>query len=335
VSPAKPIKRSIKIRIPGWARNQPVPGDLYRFLTHLDSDPTIQVNNQKIPLALNNGYAVISRKWYAGDHITINFPMPIRRIIAHTEVKDCQDKVALQRGPVVYCSEWPEYRDHRVLDLYMPDTTSLSYSFNKDLLGGTGIISGDVKGLKWNPKQTGILHRSVKFTAIPYSVWNNRGPGEMRIWFPRSRQAAAPRPLPSIASRSTFTASSSFATGLNDQYDPGSSSDTSKPFFNWWQKHGTTEWVQYNFKKRQMVSETSVYWLEISHHDAHIRVPESWRLLYKKGDIWLPVLNRTPYSIFKDQYNQVLFDPIKTNALRIEVKLQPEYSGGIIEWKVE
>ena len=188
----------------------------------------------------------------------------------------------------------------------------------------------------------------VPFKAIPYSVWNNRGAAQMAVWIPTSPEYARPEPLPTIASRArTLTiqaplqkdapesaATEGWAWGVNDQWEPKRSSDTSKPYHYWWLKRGTKETLAYDFDQAYTVSGVEVYWLDFDHYDGNFRVPASWRLYYKEGDSWKEVEATTPYTTTKDAYNRLDFKPVKTTGLKIAAQLQKGESGGVLEWKV-
>ena len=118
---------------------------------------------------------------------------------------------------------------------------------------------------------------------------------------------------------------------LNDQEEPRASNDAGP--FHWWPNKGTGEWVEYAFEKPASVSETSVYWFDDT-GSGECRVPSAWRVLYKDGEQWKPVENVEPYAVARDRYNRVKFKPVTTTALRLEVTLQPSWSAGIHEWKV-
>jgi hypothetical protein len=122
------------------------------------------------------------------------------------------------------------------------------------------------------------------------------------------------------------------ADALNDGLEPSSSGDQSIARFTWWDHRGTKEWVQYDFKNAQKMSAVEVYWFD---DNGGCRLPQSWRLLYKDGNNWRPVANSSAYGIAKDRFNRVTFTPVETRALRLEVQLQDNASGGILEWKVE
>ena len=139
-----------------------------------------------------------------------------------------------------------------------------------------------------------------------------------------------PKPLPVSASH-CFEADT--VEALIDGKEPKSSNDHSIPRFTWWDHRGTSEWVQQEFEKPRTISRTEVYWFDDTGAGA-CRVPESWRLLYRQGGQWKPVEASGNFGGELNKYNVVNFKPVQTTALRIEVKLRPEFSGGILEWKV-
>jgi hypothetical protein len=119
---------------------------------------------------------------------------------------------------------------------------------------------------------------------------------------------------------------------VNDGEDPPSSIDPAS-YFDWWPTKGTTEWVEYAFQKPATVSEVDVYWFDDT-GQGEVRVPASWRILYREGDAWKPVQARGPYGVERDRYNRVAFAPVTTPALRLELTMQPKWSAGLQEWKV-
>jgi hypothetical protein len=122
---------------------------------------------------------------------------------------------------------------------------------------------------------------------------------------------------------------------LNDQIDPAASDDARIPRLTWWDHRGTREWVQYDFDRPAKVSVVEVYWWDERRIGAHCRVPQSWRLLYLDGKEWKPVPGASGFGTKMDQFNRVAFPALSLAALRLEVQLQPEWSGGILEWRVE
>ena len=119
---------AVNVRIPGWALDIPTPGDLYRFLDKNEEAVKLKVNDQLIDLNLNKGFTVIHRAWLPGDIIELDLPMPVRRVLAHEKVEDDRNKVALSRGPLVYCAEWID-NDMKVFDLIIPDNVELKTEY--------------------------------------------------------------------------------------------------------------------------------------------------------------------------------------------------------------
>jgi len=175
VNPAKPRQSVIKIRIPGWANGQPVPGDLYHYLNPGHDQGSLTVNGENIQPPMVRGYAVIERNWQAGDIIELYLPMTVHRVIANENVQDDRGKVALERGPIVYCAEWVD-NGGKPLDLTLADNVILTTEYTPDLLNGVTVITGEALD------SAGKKH---SLTAIPYYAWSHRGPGEMSVWLNR------------------------------------------------------------------------------------------------------------------------------------------------------
>jgi len=334
VSPDRSSNLTINVRIPGWARNEPVPSSLYRFVDTVEEPVVLKVNGKPAPLNVNKGYASVNRRWKQGDAIELVLPMPVRRILANELVQADRGRVALQRGPIVYAVEWPDNPGGRVRNLVLPDDAKLVAEFRPDLLNGVEIVKARVISLAYD-EQGSINKREQDFTAIPYYAWANRGVGEMLVWIPKDESHARPLPWPTVASTSKVaTSGGQNPRAINDQAEPQSSRDASNSFFHWWPKKGTTEWVELSFQNPSSVSETEVYWFDDT-GTGQCRVPKAWRVLYKDGEEWKPVETSGSYGVDKDRYNKVMFKPVKTSALRLEVTLQPEWSTGIQEWKVK
>jgi len=336
VKPAKSETFTIDVRIPGWARNQPVPSDLYRFADKSAARVTLKVNGKPVPVpaTLADGYVSLKRAWKPGDVIDLHLPMPVRRVVANAQVAADSGRVALQRGPIVYAAEWPDSPTHHVRNLVLANDAPLTSEFRADLLNGVEVIRGNAVGLK-KDAQGKVTRQPEAFTAIPYYAWANRGRGEMVVWLATTDAGAKPIPPPTVATTSTVTASNpgrKNPRAINDGEEPDSSSDPVS-YFDWWPRKGSNEWVEYTFDKPTSVSEVELYWFDDTGH-GEVRVPASWRLLYKDGADWKPVTTTSPYGVAKDQYNKVTFTPVTTSGLRLEVTMQPQFSGGIQEWKV-
>ena len=168
VEPIRSGQFSIYVRIPGWARNEPVSSDLYRYMKKSDDKVTLKVNGKAIELDIDKGFARITRVWKQRDVIQLNLPMPVRRVLCNEKVKENIGKVALQRGPLVYCVEAVD-NGGRVSHLSISDDDKFEVEYRKDMLGGINVI----------------IPRRQNFVAIPYYAWAHRGQGEMAVWLPR------------------------------------------------------------------------------------------------------------------------------------------------------
>ena len=324
---------ALNVRIPGWARNEPVPSDLYRFADGVKTSPTMTVNGAPVDVVPDKGYVRLARHWRAGDTVSLVLPMPVRRVVAHEHVEADRDRIALQRGPIVFAAEWPDNPGGRVRNLVIADDEPLGSEFRPDLLGGVAVITG--RAVAYATSDTGArISATQPFTAIPYFAWANRGPGEMAVWIARSSASARPTPAPTLATNATVTASPSrrLPRFVNDGEEPTSSDDPTL-YFDWWPRKGTTEWVEMTLAAKARVSEVEVYWFDDTGH-GQVRVPASWRLLHKNGGHWLPVQTSDPYGVARDRYNRVRFAPVETQALRLEVTMQKDWSAGVQEWKV-
>jgi DUF1680 family protein len=337
--PANGGQFALKVRIPGWARNEPVPTDLYRFMDKVTTTAGIKVNGRAVDMTLDKGYVTINRTWRAGDVVELSLPMEVRRILANEQVEADRDRVALQRGPVVYAAEWPDNPDGKVRNIVLPDVNALTSEFRADLLNGVQVIKGQAVGLSRDASDH-VKRADQPFMAIPYATWANRGRGQMTVWLARTDAAARPTPYPTVATTSTVTASTpASGRGKNtrpiiDGEEPRNSSDAGS-YFDWWPTRGSQlEWIHMAFAKPSSVSEAEVYWFDDTGR-GEVRVPKSWRILYKDGEDWKPVVVSGDYGVAKDRWNKVTFTPVTTSALRLEVTMQPEFSAGLQEWKVK
>jgi hypothetical protein len=323
VTPDQPAPLAIKIRIPGWARNQPVPSDLYRYVDASSAPVILKVNGKPSTITLEKGYATIDRTWKSGDTVELVLPMPVRRVVANDRVEADRGRVALERGPILYTLEAPDNPNGMVRNLVLPRDSKLTAEFKPSLLKGVEVIQGRALALAYDA-QGNVLKNQQQFTAIPYYAWANRGRGQMTVWIPETEAAAKPAPFLTA----TVTASPSRRSPLTVNDGDVSTS------FDWWPKKGTTEWVEYAFQKPSSISTAEVYWFDDT-GDGEVRVPASWRILYRDGDQWKPVENASSYGVEKDKYNKLKFKPVITTALRLEVTMQPNWSAGVEEWKVK
>ena len=336
VSPKlKEEKFSLNIRIPGWAQNEAVASDLYKFVDQSKEKINLKVNGNPIELKIENGFAVINRSWKAGDIVELDLPMEIKRIAANENVEADRGRVAIQRGPIVYAAEWADNKDGYVRNILLPDGSKLTTEYKSELLNGVEVIKGKSFGYKFADDTKTLQKSEQEFTAIPYYSWAHRGKGEMSVWLAREESAVRPLSGPTILSDAKLTVSHGRNTqAIIDQMEPKSSIDESLPYFHWWPSKGEKEFVQIDFAKPEEVSELSIYWFDDT-GVGECRVPTSWKVFYKEGEKWPAVYTVDKYGVEKDKYNSVIFETVRTQSIKIEIQSQKDFAGGIHEIKLK
>jgi hypothetical protein len=190
---------TMKIRIPGWVQGQVVPSDLYQYNDRQQQGYTITLNGQRVvkdgsqPQPDADGYVSLTRRWKKGDVVSIHFDMPVRTVVANRRVADDRGRIAVERGPLVYCAEWADnegINPHHVLLNRQPRFEIKSnYGIqNKEGNGKTFTVTAiTANGQEAEMTQEGKLQvRDVQMTLIPYYAWNHRGAGKMDVWLARS-----------------------------------------------------------------------------------------------------------------------------------------------------
>jgi uncharacterized protein len=173
----------IFLRIPGWARNQVVPGDLYQFADNPEAkgnQPSLSVNGKSVEnWGVEKGYARLADV-KNGDVIELNLPMPVRRVAGHKKIEADAGKVALQRGPIVYCLEQCD-NAASLGALSLTANSEFRAEFHSDLLGGITVVYGKAATVAGNSDSEVKIN---EFTAVPYYSWSNRGVDAMKVWLP-------------------------------------------------------------------------------------------------------------------------------------------------------
>lgn len=175
VSVPQATEFALKVRIPGWAQNEPLPSTLYHYTDADVPAVTLTVDGEAVPVDVENGYATIQRTWQGTAEVVLSLPMPVRRVAADPNVDDLKGKIALERGPVVYAFEAVDNGDD-VLDMAISDSAQFDVAHEADLLGGVTVIRGT------SPDAAG---KPFDFMAIPYHAWCNRGATKMTVWVDR------------------------------------------------------------------------------------------------------------------------------------------------------
>ncbi|RZJ70584.1 glycoside hydrolase family 127 protein [Flavobacterium sp.] len=170
VNPQKEGKFTIKLRIPGWARNEVLPSDLYAYTSKSGAKAQLKINGKSENAKIENGYFVVDRTWKKGDKIEVNFPMEVRKVEANSQVSEDKGKLALEYGPIVYAFEQIDNANNFDA-LAISNTSKFSIKKRPDLLLGVQTLE--------------MKNGNQNFTAIPYYAWSNRGVGKMKVWLPK------------------------------------------------------------------------------------------------------------------------------------------------------
>jgi len=355
ITTAKPVRFPLYLRIPGWCEK-----------------PELIINGKKAAVKARPGaYILIDRKWADGDTVDLNLTMKIT-LTKWTKNKDSVSvnrgpltyslKIGEKYVRAGGTDKWPAWEIHPttawnyglLLNERNPDTSFRIVhkawpdddqpfeanaapielrakakkipAWQKDYLGLVG-------KLQPSPAKSDEPTGTVKLVPmgcarLRISAFPTIGTGPNAYqWIEPAKPA---KPLPTTASHRR---GSDTVAALSDKLSPKSSNDHSIPRFTWWDHKGTTEWVQYDFEQPRKVSSAAVYFFDDT-GSGGCRIPKSWRLLYKDAGQWKQVSNAGRYGLEKDKFNNVKFDPVQTSSLRLEVQLQPGFSGGILEWQV-
>jgi hypothetical protein len=338
VTPEKPAQFTLCLRIPGWVEGKPLPSDLYSYDDATPAKWTLKVNGKMVFATPEHGFARINREWKSGDVVTLDLPMPVRRVAGNPKIAATRNQVALERGPTVYAFEGVD-NDGSVFDAVLPASAKITPEYRQDLLGGVTVLKIDGAERAVREKSGKQTATPAKLLAIPYAVWANRGLTPMGVWLARDAANARPTPKPTLTSNAraavSFARNGMSLAPINDQLVPQNFTDGFAPNFDFWPHKGTSEWITYEFAKPSTVSAVSVSWFDDT-GVGECRLPVSWRVSYRTAEgKWEPVGGASEYGIRKRDPVKVTFTPVTTPALRLELQLQRDFSAGLYEWSVE
>ncbi|MGL4942303.1 MAG: glycoside hydrolase family 127 protein [Thermoguttaceae bacterium] len=308
----------------------------------------------------SRGYAVAKGTIDPTTHTfttEVTCPMEVVRIVANPLVEADRGRVAIQRGPLVYCFEQCD-NEVPVDQIVLAENPQFEYEWRSEVLDGLGVV-------------TARNADGRKLTAVPYFAWDTREAGKMSVWVRQAGLTRKPktddpswtsangepilyrkltpemlgtegepltlmeRAIPAASFCGPRDSVDALAAGNN----PKNSDDHECERFTFWDHKGSAtgsnEWIEYTFDKPEKLSRSSVYWFDDSPRNGGCRVPKSWTLLYKRGDDWVPVKTHDDFSTAKDRWNNVDFEPVETTGIRIEVVLQENFSGGVLGWNID
>ena len=338
VNPAKQSRFRVLLRIPTWAGQRFVPGELYRYVDSARPTVTLTVNGRNVPLQLDHGFAVIDRQWKAGDRVQLTLPMPVRVNECHPAVKANQNRIALTRGPFVLCAEGVDNggATQRFFFAKQPDVTDAEVSTKT-------IDTGSFLQVQTSA-QAVTVDQSVENSPLvltPYYAWNNRGVSSMTVWFPRDPKLAVfdPHLLPQESVFSKVTASHTFAddtvAAVGDGKEPRNSGGRKIPRWTSRPQKNEPQWVEARFHGTRSLRSVGVYWMQ---DRSDVKFPSQWSLEVEHNGQWKPfelyVTDR--YDTRANRYNVVHpAAPIRCDAIRIRMTPMEDACVGILELMAE
>ena len=338
-------KFAMKIRIPGWVKNQVVPSDLYAYSDNKRLGYTCSVNGVAIDTqTTEDGYLTIDRKWKKGDVVRIHFDMQPRTVRANEKVEADLGMISIERGPLVYCAEFKD-NDFDIMHILHNQNPQFEVIPNVDfnITAADGAHTYKITQLATNvqqlafDKQGRLTTADAHLTLIPYYAWCHRGSGNMKVWIAQDLKATRPSEPATLASMSKIQASTRTPalTSINDRLVPKNGNDRSIPYYHWWPKNNSTEWITYTFPEEATVQSSTVYWFDDQPWGG-CSTPESWKIYYKDASgNWQEVAHADNYPTTKGSACTVNFDPVSTKELKLEVKLPEKLSSGLFEWSVK
>ena len=326
---------NMMLRLPGWIQNVVVPSNLYSFNDGKKLSYTVSLNGKKIEPIIKDGYISIDRKWKKGDKVELSLDMEPRIVKANSKVEADKGRISVERGPIVYCAEWPD-NNFDVRTVFMNREPKFEVVKKDDMLYGINMIKTDAQTLGFDDNGR-LITKDVTLSLIPYYSWNHRGVGSMLVWLPNELRSTTPLMAPTLASQSKIAASHMVKSlsAVNDRMLPSDENDRSVPYYHWWPKNNSTEWITYEFEQETEISRSSVIWYDEAPWGG-CRIPDSWNIYYKDGNgQWIPVSGADKFGVVKGEANEVNFNPVKTKAVKLEIVLPEKFSSGMYEWDIK
>jgi hypothetical protein len=334
VQAQRPVRFPFYLRRPGWAQ-----------------DVTVKVNGQQVQVS--GDWMKVDRTWHSGDRVELTLPMRTTTRVWD----DNHNSVSVDRGPLTYSlaideryeriggtEEWPELAVYPESNWNYGLVAGASFDLVRRDGGGNPFTHEGVplalttqarRIPQWETDTedvVGLLQPGPVTSDEPVETVTLIPMGAARLRITSFPQVAPPGQEWSYRTRIT-------ASHVNDGDSleapdsgrtPESSADTSIPRFTWWDRRGTTEWIQYDLRSVRELSEVSAYWFDDTGF-GQCRVPQSWRVLWLDGETWRPVENTTLYDVALDRANTTTFTPVRTQYVRVEAVLRPTFSGGLLQ----
>lgn len=326
----EPVDFNLRVRIPAWSQGN--------VQVKIPKNTDVNQNDK--------GYYSCNRTWNKGDTVVFDFAMEPQMIVANPNVKADEGRIALKRGPVVYCLEGLD--QEKPLDMiYLPVDTKISSQYRKDLLGGVTVLKAEASFMQMNQNWFRTLYAELPtdkslrghtpIVAIPYFAWNNRESSPMEVWIPvnfENKGMSTEGYEGTAKVEMSFVNNNCYPEKIRDGVFPKRSNEHPGQLAHFWPHKGTEEWVSYSWDEPIETDLTRVYWFDDTGF-GECRPPVSWVLEYQTEDgQWKEVESTDSYSVELDHWVEVHHKPVKTQRLRIKVQEQPNFSVGFHEWQV-
>jgi DUF1680 family protein len=182
----------LHIRVPDWCQGQSSPDDLYQFANHIPDGARFRLNARAVDkVEIVRGYATLHRRWKSGDVVQLHLDMPVQRVKANSKVEADKGRVALMRGPIVYCFEGTD-NGQAVQNLVLPPGTEFTPKYEPDLLGGVTVLKATATGIFRTPSDH-VVPAPFQVTAVPYYANANRGTCQMQVWMAENQETSEPQ----------------------------------------------------------------------------------------------------------------------------------------------
>lgn len=336
LKPEKPATFAVRLRVPTWTRDRFVPGQLYRYADELHSPAVeVRVNGNPVKYELAKGFAVLQREWQAGDRIELLLPMPVRASSCRQEVEADRGRIAVTRGPLVYCAEFNDNEGH--VFNYLATPADVTSHVDERMLS---IANHDVKAVTLDSQRTDDAGKLIpaRLTLIPYFAWNNRGVSSMEVWFPDNETTLRENAIVVSDNARRFKSAQASHTFDQDRVEaivdgrlPKKSFDTSIPRWTSWPERGKPQTVELELAQPTNVRTIEVYWYD---DGGGVQVPQEWSLEVKRDGAWEPfsLYNTDSYGVAADQYNVIHpAQPVTVERLRLQITPQADAAAGILE----
>ncbi|WP_428305884.1 glycoside hydrolase family 127 protein [Lacipirellula sp.] len=339
--PEQPTKFAVRLRIPTWTTDRFVPGELYRFADTGQTAPavSVKVNGKEVEFQTAKGFAIIEREWQADDRIELLLPMPVRASRCRNEVAADRGRIAVTRGPLVYCAESPDNQGHVFNYLVTPENVATTATEKFEPIAGAEVLSVAIDAMR-STKAEAL--EPARLTLIPYFAWDNRGTASMEVWIPENEATLHANEIKVSdnaqrfkSARASHTFDQDRVTAIIDGRLPKNSFDASIPRWTSWPERGKPQTVELELAKSTDIRTVEVYW-----YDDHggVQVPERWALEIWQNGEWEPfdLYNTDAYGVSPDQYNVIHpAAPTTTDRLRLQLWPKGEAAVGILEVVVE